>query len=67
MIKRKDHTITAIYVSFSQVVVVVVGGSDEWIDKRGERQEQSKEVATTVLEFGNNKIVLFVGYSHALN
>ena len=65
MIKRKDHTVTVITVSRSQVVVVVVGGSDKWIDKRGERQQQSKEVATTVLEFGN-LYIFGVGQSHTL-
>ena len=52
MVKRQDHTATAITVSSSQVVVVVFGGLDEFISGHDDKN-QSMKAATVVLEFGN--------------
>ena len=50
--KRQYHTATAIAVSYSQVVVVVFGGVDEYISDNHDDREQLMKAATGVLEFG---------------
>ena len=57
MVKRVHHTATAIAVSFSQVVVLVFGGLDEYIRDDRDFRRQLMKAATTVLEFGNYIII----------
>ena len=53
MFKRIRHTATAIPVSSTRVVVVVVGGVEEWVRDGRADSQQSMRADTCVLEFGN--------------
>ena len=63
MVKRQCHTVTAIAVSSSQVVVVVFGGLDEYIRGRDNRQQPMK-AGTFVLEFGNCILIIVGSHPH---
>ena len=57
MVRRRDHTATAVTVSSSQVVVVVFGGLDQFISYGRYPRSQPMRAATVMMEFGNSIII----------
>ena len=60
MVKRQYHTATAIAISSSQVVVVVLGGLEKFVRINCDYAQQPMKADNAVLVFGNY-ILIIVG------